>query len=205
MVDIRMSKTCSEIVFERWLDANGLSWRPISTEAVKTPDYAVTVAPGVEIIFEIKQIETKRNWKDDIVHEGEVGAFVRKRINRSKSQLRKASLQGKPTVLVVFNAYDPLQLFGTEDHDFICAMYGAHTLRMSIESREITGRFLGEGKSFQANRNTSFSAIARLRESGREATVSMTIFENVHASVPIDYGSLPPCFEVERFNPVKDT
>ncbi|MFG1379781.1 hypothetical protein [Xanthobacter autotrophicus] len=196
----RMQRTYSELVFERWLDNNGLSWRPIPTEQVRTPDYAVILGPSAEIVFELKQIESDRNWEDDIVHGGEIGAFVRERINRSKPQIRTSSSQGKPTVLVVFNAYDPLQLSGTEDHDFIFAMYGAYTLKMSVESGKIIEGFHGRGKSFQANKNTSFSAIARLKEGGREAAIRMTIFENIHARVPIDYDSLPPCFEVVRFN-----
>ena len=67
-----MQKTRSEITFERWLNANGLPWHPIPTGTTKTPDYAVSVLPSEEIIFELKQIETDRNWAADIVHGGEV-------------------------------------------------------------------------------------------------------------------------------------
>lgn len=198
-IHVPMQKTRSEITFERWLSANGLSWRPVPRNSTKTPDYAVNVAPRGEIIFELKQIETARNWKADIVHGSEVGAFIRERINGSKSQMKASSKQGKPTVLVIFNDYDPIQLFGTEDRDFIHAMYGEYTIEIGVESRNITARYLGKGKYFQAKKNTSFSAIARLKESGREATISVTIFENIHAAVPINYDALPSCFEVMRF------
>lgn len=194
-----MQKTRSEAVFESWLDANMLQWRCIPPGSNRTADYAVTIAPGVEVIFELKQIETNRDWKDDVVHGGEVGASVRERINRSKSQIKASSAEGKAAVLVVFNDYDPLQLSGTENHDFVAAMYGGYTLKLGVESRRITGRFLGNGKSFQSNKNTSFSAIGRLKQSGREAAPSVTIFENIHASIPLDYGALPKCFEVVRF------
>jgi hypothetical protein len=201
-----MQKTRSEIVFERWLTANGLPWRPITTGPSKTPDYAVMVAPGMEVIFELKQIETDRLWKDDVVHGGEVGARIRSRINSSKGQIQSTAKLGKPTVLVVFNAYDPLQLCGTEDHDFIDAMYGAYMVQIDIESRKIVGRFHGKGKLFQANKNTSFSALARLRDESGPVRLtkecgadSATLFENVHAAVPIDYDALPACFEVVRF------
>jgi hypothetical protein len=205
-------KTRSEIVFERWLDDNRLPWRRIETGTGKTPDYAVTMAPGIEIFFELKQIETDRRWEDDIVHGGEVGARIRLRIHSSKRQIQSTARRGKPTVLVVFNDYDPLQLCGTEDHDFIDAMYGAYMLQIGIESRKIVGRFQGAGSSFQANKNTSFSAVARLRdesapvrfkkESGPD---SLTLFENIHAAVPIDYCTLPPCFEVVRFDAPGET
>jgi hypothetical protein len=194
-----MRKTRSEVIFERWLDANTLAWRPIPTGPAKTPDYSVIVAPGEEVVFEVKQIETDRDWHDEVVHGGEVGALVRERINRSKSQIKASSKDGKPTVLIIFNNYDPLQLSGTEDHDFFHAMYGAYSLKIGVESRAITERFLGKGKSFQPAKNTSFSAIGRLTETGREATVTVTIFENIHAAVPINYDVLPPCFEVVRY------
>ena len=204
---VDMQKTRSEIVFERWLDANRLPWHRIQTGPGKTPDYAVMVAPGAEIIFEVKQIQTNRRWKDDIVHGGEVAAHIRSRINSSKSQIQSTAKLGKPTVLVVFNAYDPLQLSGTEDHDFMDAMYGAYTVQIDIESRMIVERFRGQGKSFQANKNTSFSAIARLKDESAPVRLkeesgpdSVTLFENIHAAMPIDYSALPPCFEVVRFD-----
>lgn len=196
-----MQKTRSEIAFERWLDANGLAWRSVPTGPTRTPDYAVALHPNEEIIFEVKQIETERSWQADDVHGGEVGARVRALINRSKAQIQAASKRGNPTVLVVFNAYDPLQLSGTEDHDFLHAMYGALTLQLGVESRTIIRHFLGKGKSLQATKNTSFSALARLKESGRETQITVTLFENIHAAVPINYNSLPPCFEVVRYGP----
>jgi hypothetical protein len=77
-------------------------------------------------------------------------------------------------------------------------MYGARTLRIDRDTREIVDRYHGQGKSFQTAKNTSFSALARLREVGRDARVIVTIFENMHAALPIDYASLPACFEVVR-------
>ncbi len=76
-------------------------------------------------------------------------------------------------------------------------MYGHYTIRMEIETRRIVDRFHGDGKSFQRNKNTSFSALGRLKE-GRGNEVWFTLFENIHARVPIDYDMLPACFEVIR-------
>jgi hypothetical protein len=90
-----------------------------------------------------------------------------------------------------------LQLFGTENHDFEHAMCGADTLRIDLETRRIVDRFHGDGKSFQAAKNTSFSAVGRLKER-RGGDVRVTLFENIHAKVPIDFGSLPACFEIVR-------
>jgi len=153
---------------------------------------------GVEIVFEVKEIVAERAWVDDVVHGGTVGERIRQKINASKGQMQVASRQGKPTVLLIFNNYDPLHLSGTENHDFEHAMYGEYTLRMDVVTRQIVDRFHGQGKSFQRVKNTSFSALGRMKDTGRKATVTITLFENIHASVPIDYATLPACFEVVR-------
>jgi len=192
-----MTKTRSEFLFERFLAENGLPFQSIPAGPGKTPDYAVTLS-GAEIVFEVKEIVAEREWGDDEVHGGTVGARIRQKINDSKSQMQVASRQGKPTVLLIFNNYDPLQRSETEDHDFEHAMYGAYTLRLDRYTREIVHRFHGDGKSFQSRKNTSFSAIGRLREEGREVKITITLFENIHAAVPIDYDGVPPCFELVR-------
>lgn len=85
-------------------------------------------------------------------------------------------------------------MFGTEDSDFIHAMYGEHTVLMNPALKKITGSFLGNKQSFQQNKNTSFSALGRLIE--ERHSVSTTLFENIFAKNKLDYGCLPGCFEV---------
>jgi hypothetical protein len=141
-------RTRSEILFERFLGENGIPFQPIPVGPGKTPDYGVTLG-GVEIVFEVKEIVAERAWVDDVVHGGTVGERIRQKINASKGQMQVASWQGKPTVLLTFYNYDPLQLSGTENHDFEHAMYGEYTLRMDVVTRQIVDRFHGQGKSFQ--------------------------------------------------------
>lgn len=190
-----MQKTRSELAFERFLSTNKISFAPLPTGPEKTPDYGVTFV-GTELVFEIKEIVSDRAWVDDIVHGATVGEMIQKRINSSKSQIQAAAKAGKPTVLLIYNNYDPMQLFGTENHDFEHALYGADTLRVDIKTRRIVDRFHGDGKSFQATKNTSFSAVGRLKED--RAGVKVTLFENIYAKIPIDFGILPACFEIVR-------
>jgi hypothetical protein len=192
-------KTRSKILFERFLAENGLPFRPIPVGPGKTLDYGVTIG-DVEIVLEVKEIVADRVWADDVVHSGTVGERIRQKINGSKRQMQAASRQGKPTVLLIFNNYDPLQLSGTENHDFEHAMYREYTLSIDVYAREIVDRFHGHGKSFQGSKkkNTSFSALGRLKQEGLEASLTVTLFENIHAAVPLDYTCLPPCFEVIR-------
>jgi hypothetical protein len=87
---------------------------------------------------------------------------------------------------------------GTEDHDFEHAMYGEHTLRIDTGLGRVVDTFHGNNKEFQANKNTRFSALARIKESGREGIVEVTVFENIHANVSLPYDRLPRCFVVIR-------
>lgn len=194
-----MTATRSEIAFERFLATNRVAFRRIPTVAeTPTPDYAVTVGDS-EITFEVKEITTHAAWASEVVHGHTVGEHIRRQINAAKRQIRTASNEGKPTILLIFNAWDPLQLSGTENHDFEHAMYGEHTVVLDIESRKIVDAYHGQRKSFQRSKNTSFSALARLREhGGPDASITLTLFENIHARVPLDYEALPACFEVVR-------
>lgn len=133
-------KTRSEGLFERFLSENQIAFTPIQVGANRTPDYSVTVG-GVEILFEVKEITADHAWSDVVVHSGTVGERIRQKINSGKGQVQAASRAGKPTVLVIFNNFDPLQWFGTENHDFEHAMYGAYTLRIDRSTGKIVDRY----------------------------------------------------------------
>jgi hypothetical protein len=61
--------------------------------------------------------------------------------------------------------------------------------------------FQGRNKSFSQDKSTYFSALGRLAP--RKGDMTVTLFENMFAAVPIHYEALPPCFEVIRFEPEK--
>ncbi len=191
-----ISKTRSEILFERFLAENQIPYTPLPVEAnLRTPDFCVFIG-DLKVIFEVKEITGA--W-DIGLHTGRVGERVRQKINRGKRQMQNKSQEGNPTVLLVFNNHDPLQLFGTEDHDFEHAMYGENSLRMRLDTMEIAGRFHGGRDSMQVNKNTSISALGRLKGGKGDAPVTVTLFENFYASVSLDYSNLPHCFKVIRF------
>jgi len=189
-------KTRSETLFERFLVENRISYsRHPVVEHRRTPDYRVAIA-GVEVILEVKEINGA--WNNEF-HTGVVGKHIRKKINRAKGQMRCESQKGKSTVLLIFNNYDPKQLFGTENHDFKHAMYGVEQLRIKLDTLKIVDRFHGSQDSFQLGKNTSISALGRIKEGARNAPMTVTLFENMHAAVPLDFARFPPCFEVIRF------
>ena len=54
-----------------------------------------------------------------------MGDHIRSKIAEARRQVQYGAKQGIPSVLLVYNNLDPIHLFGTEDQDFISAMYGA--------------------------------------------------------------------------------
>ena len=197
-------KTKSEAIFETFLSVNDLPFQKIEEETSPRPDYLVSIGP-LKVFFEVKELSKDKNFGvvDDPAypniqsHSRTVGDHVRHRIASSKKQIQYGSDQGVPSVLLIYNLMDPVfQTFGTESMDFITAMYGAYTILLRPQTGVASETFNGEGQMLQEEKNTSFSAVGHLCDRGRLVTV--TLFENLYAKVPIPYEHLPVCFNVHR-------
>jgi hypothetical protein len=121
---------------------------------------------------------------------------MRSKISEARKQVQYGSKQGLPAIMLVYNNIDPVhQRFGTEDHDFICAMYGEFTVRITGETID---SFHGRNQSVAEAKNRSFSTLGRLSTSLVSGEMQVTLFENVFAKVPLPYDQLPRCFDVKR-------
>lgn len=189
------TKNVAEAVFEEFCASNNIACEKITEGSEPTPDYKVTLN-GVCVVVEVKQIDKDDNFNKDGVHTSTLGSHIRKRIHDAREQLKNASTDGIPTVLLVYNNLDPLQMFGTEPHDFITAMYGELTVVLNPKDNKIEDSFHGRNSSFQKNKNTSFSAVGHLykTKSGPE----VHLYENIFAKTPLNFSLLPGCFEVTR-------
>ena len=197
----KLTKNISEAAFETFLSENGLSFEPIEEASTPRPDYLVHVGQ-LKVIFEIKELAEDENFREVHdpastiirVHSRILGDHVRKKMSDAKKQLQYAAKQGLPSILLIYNNLDPLFLFGTEDHDFITAMYGGYTLTINKASKKAVGEpFYGRNQSLSEIKNTSFSAVGRLHPKA-----GLTLFENAFAKIKIPYETLPPCFDVRR-------
>ena len=186
-------RTESEALFEAFCASHRLDWAPQETATTPTPDCRLIVS-GTTVCVEVKQIESDAGFKPGGVHSRTVGDHVRRKIAEAREQLQPVSLAGFPTILLVYNSVDPFQIFGTEIHDFVCAMYGEWTVR--LRNGRIEESFHGRNSSVRRNANTSFSAVGHLVRTEHGAKVKL--IENVHARNSLPYGDLPECFEVMR-------
>ncbi len=87
-------------------------------------------------------------------------------------------------------------MFGTEEHDFIAAMYGEMTLVFNKAENRFTNSFYGRNRSFGEDKSVYFSAVGLLSNIG--GTVKVQICENAFAQNPIDFSKIPSCIEVVR-------
>ena len=185
-------KTESELLFESFCDFHDIPWKPVAVAGGRTPDYLVSLNDE-SVYFEVKQIDSDQAFTaPGGVHSRTVGSHIRQKILDSRKQVQVAKKAGVPGVLLIYNNLDPLQTFGTEQHDFISAMYGEMTV--VLKNRRITDSFQGRNSLLRENQNTSFSALAHLRRTSNGPT--MRIYENVFAHVGLNYESLPQCIEV---------
>jgi hypothetical protein len=188
------AKTASEVAFESFCSANGLSAQRIQEGTEPTPDYRLQVN-GTTVYIEVKQIDEDSNFSPAMATRSP-GSHIRAKINQARDQVRLVSQQGFPAVLLVYNNLDPLQMFGTEQHDFLAAMYGDLTIHVAKSGQPSSGIFHGRNKSFREGKNDSFSAVGWLYQS--QSGIGVHLYENAHARVPLDFSALPPPIEFNR-------
>ncbi len=148
------------------------------------------------LMFEIKELAEDENFNAGpfAASSRKIGEHIRKKIHGSRRQIQFAAKQGYPSILLIYNNIDPMHLFGTENHDFIYAMYGDYTLLLNKSTGEIMDSFHGQNQSLTETKNTSFSAVGRL--SPYFGRMKVTLFENVFSRLKLQCDRLPACFDV---------
>jgi len=133
-------KTKAEIVFEDFCDSNRIVWEKIKEGTTPTPDYRVFLDDDYVVYVEVKQIDKDDNFCP-ACGSRTVGSHIREKIKEARSQVRAGSTTGFPSILLVYNNLDRMQMFGTEEHDFITAMYGEMTLVFNKTEHKFTDSF----------------------------------------------------------------
>jgi hypothetical protein len=187
-------KTKAEIVFERFCDSNQILWEKIKESATPTPDYRVFFDDHV-VYVEVKQIDKDDNFTA-ACGSRTVGSHIRAKIKEARNQVKAGSNTGFPSILLVYNNLDRMQMFGTEGHDFITAMYGEMTLVFNKAENRFTDSFYGRNRSFTEDRSVYFSAVGLLSDIG--GTAKVQIYQNTFARNPLDFSKVPSCIEVIR-------
>lgn len=187
-----IEKTESEKVFEEFCDLNKIQWEKIKEGENTSPDYKA-IFNGDIVYVEVKQID-----KDDkfSVHSNSriVGSHIREKIKEARKQVQVGSNQGAASILLIYNNLDGLQMFGTQQHDFITAMYGEITLTFDKKENRFTDSYYGRNHSFSDEKSTYFSAVGFLYRT--KESVGIRLYENVFAKNKLDFSKIPDCIEV---------
>ena len=148
----------------------------------------------ISIFVEVKQIDLDENFQktgDIRVAHRVIGSHIRSKISESKGQVQVGAKFGAPSILVIFNNLDPLEIFGTEEHDFLIAMFGELTL--TKQGKNFTGYYHGRNSSLREEYNTSFSAVGYLKRGTDKPTLKLYL--NPFAKNEINFESIPICIE----------
>ncbi|MGI0014738.1 MAG: hypothetical protein ACREBU_15050 [Nitrososphaera sp.] len=194
-------KTKAESIFKEFCDFNNIFWEKIPEGEQPTPDYRV-VLNGQTVLIEVKQIDKDDNFSNESGSRT-VGSHVRKKIEQARKQAQAASNANTPFVLLLFNNLDELQMFGTEQHDFVDAMYGERTLVFDKSKNAITDSFQGRNRSLGDDKNTSFSAVGYLKKT--QKGIEVQIYANIFAKNKLDFSIIPDCIEATRIEVDKST
>jgi hypothetical protein len=133
-----------------------------------------------------------------------VGKHVRGAIDAARKQVQTSAGRGNPSLLLIYNAIDSWQLFGTEEHDFLAAMYGEITLRFAIDKGTFASAFHGKNARLMRDKNRSFSSIGHLKKIASAAT-EITFYENIYARIQMPFAQMPTCFEIMRIELASDS
>ena len=184
-------RTRSEELFERFCSENSIPFQVISTVGEeKTPDYELQVA-RYSIAVEVKQLDTENEpWKEGEVKSGSTtpGDHIRRKINKAGPQLRARAAAGQPSILVIYNNIYRGICIHSEPYDFLVAMYGLQNIVLGVPEvgpPYIKGQRFGPQRKMTDTTNTSFSALAHLREK-KDERLFLDVFHNAHAAIPLD-------------------
>jgi hypothetical protein len=189
------TRTESELLFETFCAQHALEVLRIPEGSTKTPDYHLKLGEAT-VAVEIEQIESTRGFNPGGVSSRTVGWHVRHKISEARAQVQTVARSGIPVILLIHNTVDPLQLFGTEQHDFLSAMYGELTVRIDKSSLKAGLPYHGRNARLREDANTSFSGVGHLQRIRSGAAI--TIYENVFSSLPLPFAGLPSCIDLVR-------
>lgn len=180
--------TISEELFESYCSERCYGLKAISTASgVRTPDYRL-ITVGCEIICEVKQLEPNEADKGVLEqlrgtstasYSLAPGKRAKAAIRASKEQLKRSRVEGKPSMLVVYDT----TCLGHLDRQLIeSAMFGLGIYGVQMESKGPV-RVLAKHREFSANQRNYISAIAVLER--RQSRPRIIVYHNPYAEHPI--------------------
>jgi hypothetical protein len=136
--------TLSERMFEKLCEARRIRFKRIIPRGIgKNADYRIWLQ-STEVVVEVKQIDFSDHEKQLLsTAEDEDSPFVisdvvsriRNKFDKAKKQLKRSSRDSLPALFVLFDNTGGLS--GMDNGDFLNAMYGDETVRITIKNSKL--------------------------------------------------------------------
>jgi hypothetical protein len=182
------TQTISEELFTQFCATNGVPCQRVPDGTEPTPDFRIWFGDA-QVICEVKQIDPNVEDLAELEERGSceaIGRFVPNRVRKTlkhvSAQLNAASLDGRPTVLVIYDN-TPFKIY-TFHSDVVQAMFGHDSVkvRFSGDAAVVSEPFFGGNRGLTPIQNTSVSAVAILEE-GSDASLTLRVYHNPYARV----------------------
>ena len=193
-------RTVSETLFEEYCVCRALIYERIDEGNDQTPDYRLEIG-DVFLIVEVKQFEATNSEaaKLQALKEGELlildvrpGARVRNKIGSAAPQLQKHAQGKHPAMIVLYNNRPFMLGNPASDYEVRIGMYGLETIVWNpgnrFEPPRVIDKRFGPMRKLTMEHNTTISAVAVLEKNDNE--LSLTVYHNVHAAIPLPFGLL---------------
>lgn len=184
------AQTISEELFAQFCATSGVPCERVLTGAGRTPDFRIRLG-DTQVTCEVKQINPNAEDVAELQELGGRDAVGRSVPNRMRdklkdvsAQLKAASRDGCPTLLVVYDN-TPFKMY-TSPSDVVQAMFGHDSVSISISGNTtvVSEPFFGGNRGLTPSQNTSVSALAIL-DGGPDGSLALRVYHNPFALVPL--------------------
>lgn len=194
--------TSGESAFVEFCQEYGISCKRVPEESDrKTPDFWLD-CDGTKMLIEIKDVQSNGDEKtalEDLNEHGfavwgtgKVGARVRRKIEKARSQLKGARGDGVSAILLLYDSRDPVTA-SLSDYEILVAMYGYEAIQ--VEGEHEGRRRFGGSAQMTASTRTYISAVGVL-----SSDLGLRIYLNWFATVPLAPGAFPRAAPVEVYS-----
>ena len=190
-------RTPSELLFEEFCERKGIRCHRVNADTTRTPDYELFL-PRRKVVTEVKEIvpNAAERAADVAFRRGEPtvvssipGQRVRGKISDAVPQIKARTKRLYPGLLVLYE--DALIPRHIDPYQVRVAMFGFESVVIAVpndprSSPYFVGREYGRGRKMTPAYNTTVSALGVL--SSRSAEISMTVYHNLYAKIPLAPG-----------------
>lgn len=189
--------TEAELLFEHFCRERDIGVQRLREGSAKMPDYEIRVGQLV-VAVEVKQLEPNTEDKKSLEERRQPGSGFhyenmerpRQSIRDATKQLRAHTQKRMPAVVVLFDTLDGSLGYLDSDNIAQC-LYGAEQFHFAVPDLPrnkpvFLGVSLGGRRIATPQDNTTLSAVATLRFHRSADQLSLTVFHNSYAAVPID-------------------